>query len=189
MNNFIIKMYAYISGVSGAGQSNLSTGVAALLQDQLLSGQNRSCSPEEPDFLELDFDPGSDKSDLSSEDSGQGRDDEDIVHNSVSEAGSPPPPRHEVPEIAPMAAPLQLQPVIPPQGGGGASSLFGERRSGSASGGSTNNNTFPSPGTTQRRHESSASPSQQRPDSRQLSDSSGGFREDGLSVSPDIHPL
>lgn len=72
-----------LPGVSGPGQSNLSTGVTALLKEQLLSGQNRSPSPDEPDFLELDFDPGSDKSDLSSEDSGQGRDDEDIVNNSV----------------------------------------------------------------------------------------------------------
>jgi hypothetical protein len=94
-----------ISGVSGAGQSNLSTGVAALLQDQLLSSgvQNRPSSPEEPDFLELDFDPGSDKSDLSSEDSGQGRDDEDIVQNSVSERSSPEPPSPVPPPVVLLA--------------------------------------------------------------------------------------
>jgi len=71
-----------LPGVSGAGQSNLSTGVAALLQDQLLNVPLRSDSPDEPDFLELDFDPGSDASDSSS-DSGQGRE-EDIIPGSNS---------------------------------------------------------------------------------------------------------
>merc|ERR1712142_18684 len=71
-----------LPGVSGAGQSNLSTGVAALLQDQLLNVHLRSDSPDEPDFLELDFDPGSDASDSSS-DSGQGRE-EDVIPGSNS---------------------------------------------------------------------------------------------------------
>ncbi len=96
--------------MSGAGQSNLSTGVAALLQDQLLSGHNRPSSPDEPDFLELDFDPGSDKSDLSSEDSGQGRDDEDIAQNSTSELLSP-----DTPPPAFLAERVTFPPPVAPQ--------------------------------------------------------------------------
>ena len=63
-------------GVAGAGQSNLSTGVAALIQDQMVSSPIspvvRSFSPDQ-DFIEMDFDPGfeSDGGD-GSEDSGQG---------------------------------------------------------------------------------------------------------------------
>ena len=48
-----------ITGVSGAGQSNLSTGVAALLHDQLLSVPVQQEEPDDQDFLELDFDPSS----------------------------------------------------------------------------------------------------------------------------------
>lgn len=99
-----------LPGVSGPGQSNLSTGVTALLKEQLLSGQNRSPSPDEPDFLELDFDPGSDKSDLSSEDSGQGRDDEDIVNNSVEASDS------DVNNmVGGASALLPERPLLPPQ--------------------------------------------------------------------------
>jgi len=67
-----------LPGVAGAGQSNLSTGVAALIQDQLInSPQIRSFSPEQ-DFIELDFDPGSESDGDSSSDSGQGRDGTDM---------------------------------------------------------------------------------------------------------------
>ena len=65
-----------LPGVAGAGQSNLSTGVAALIQDQMVSSPIspvvRSFSPDQ-DFIEMDFDPGfeSDGGDRS-EDSGQG---------------------------------------------------------------------------------------------------------------------
>ena len=48
--------------MAGAGQSNLSTGVAALIQDQMVTSPHsprvRSFSPSE-DFIEMDFDPGS----------------------------------------------------------------------------------------------------------------------------------
>ena len=64
--------------MAGAGQSNLSTGVAALIQDQLInSPQVRSFSPEQ-DFIEMDFDPGSESDGDSSSDSGQGRDGTDM---------------------------------------------------------------------------------------------------------------
>jgi len=67
-----------LPGVAGAGQSNLSTGVAALIQDQLInSPQVRSFSPEQ-DFIEMDFDPGSESDGDSSSDSGQGRDGTDM---------------------------------------------------------------------------------------------------------------
>ena len=61
-------------GVSGAGQSNLSTEIAALIQSEMASKpshddeQPRACSPEAADFLEMDFDGGNSDSD----DSGQG---------------------------------------------------------------------------------------------------------------------
>ena len=68
-------------GVAGAGQSNLSTGVAALIQDQMLTSPHsprvRSFSPDQ-DFIEMDFDPGSETEDGSRDgDSGQGQDRED----------------------------------------------------------------------------------------------------------------
>ena len=64
--------------MAGAGQSNLSTGVAALIQDQLInSHQVRSYSPDQ-DFIEMDFDPGSESDGDSSSDSGQGRDGTDM---------------------------------------------------------------------------------------------------------------
>ena len=44
-------------GVSGAGQSNLSTGIAALIQDQLVSAPPRPESPEEQDYLEVRIHP------------------------------------------------------------------------------------------------------------------------------------
>jgi len=67
-----------LPGVAGAGQSNLSTGVAALIQDQLInSHQVRSYSPDQ-DFIEMDFDPGSESDGDSSSDSGQGRDGTDM---------------------------------------------------------------------------------------------------------------
>jgi len=67
-----------LPGVAGAGQSNLSTGVAALIQDQLInSPQVRSFSPDQ-DFIEMDFDPGSESDGDSSSDSGQGRDGTDM---------------------------------------------------------------------------------------------------------------
>eukprot|EP00092_Neocalanus_flemingeri_P017649 GFUD01019092.1.p1 GENE.GFUD01019092.1~~GFUD01019092.1.p1 ORF type:complete len:732 (+),score=200.13 GFUD01019092.1:118-2313(+) len=69
-----------LPGVAGAGQSNLSTGVAALIQDQLINSphpQVRSFSPEQ-DFIEMDFDPGSESDGDSSSDSGQGRDGTDM---------------------------------------------------------------------------------------------------------------
>ena len=67
-----------LPGVAGAGQSNLSTGVAALIQDQLInSPQVRAFSPEQ-DFIEMDFDPGSESDGDSSSDSGQGRDGTDM---------------------------------------------------------------------------------------------------------------
>lgn len=84
--------------MSGAGQSNLSTGVAALLQDQLLNVPVRPDSPEEQDFLELDFDPGSDDSD-SSDDSGQGR--EEVLVPKSANLGvphKPPSPLRLLPE-------------------------------------------------------------------------------------------
>jgi hypothetical protein len=52
--------------------------VAALIQDQLInSPQVRSFSPEQ-DFIEMDFDPGSESDGDSSSDSGQGRDGTDM---------------------------------------------------------------------------------------------------------------
>jgi len=67
-----------LPGVAGAGQSNLSTGVAALIQDQLMNHpQVRSFSPEQ-DFIEMDFDPGSESDGGSSSDSGQGMDGTDM---------------------------------------------------------------------------------------------------------------
>ena len=75
-----------ISGVSGAGQSNLSTGVAALLQDQLLNIPPSPDEQDDPDFLELDFDPSSDD-DLSSNDSGQGR--EELPNEAIVPSHSP----------------------------------------------------------------------------------------------------
>ena len=65
-------------GVAGAGQSNLSTGVAALIQDQMVTSPHsprvRSFSPSE-DFIEMDFDPGSESDEVSNDgDSGQGLD-------------------------------------------------------------------------------------------------------------------
>merc|ERR1712142_149776 len=67
-----------LPGVAGAGQSNLSTGVAALIQDQLINHpQVRSFSPEQ-DFIEMDFDPGSESDGGSSSDSGQGMDGTDM---------------------------------------------------------------------------------------------------------------
>jgi len=81
-----------LPGVSGAGQSNLSTGVAAFLQDQLLHVPPAPPdSPDEQDFLELDFDPGSDDSE-SSNDSGQGREEVGPNHRSI-DSRSPSPPR------------------------------------------------------------------------------------------------
>ena len=70
-----------LPGVAGAGQSNLSTGVAALIQDQMLTSPHsprvRSFSPDQ-DFIEMDFDPGSETEDGSRDgDSGQGQDRED----------------------------------------------------------------------------------------------------------------
>jgi len=59
-----------LPGVAGAGQSNLSTGVAVVIQDQLMS---RRFSPDQ-DFIEMDFlSDSSDESSESSGDSGQGR--------------------------------------------------------------------------------------------------------------------
>ena len=61
-------------GVSGAGQSNLSTEIAALIQSEMASKpshddeQPRAGSPDAADFLEMDFDGGNSDSD----DSGQG---------------------------------------------------------------------------------------------------------------------
>ena len=80
--------------MSGAGQSNLSTGVAALLQDQLLHvPAAHDSADEEQDFLELDFDPGSDDSE-SSNDSGQGREVDQALNSlgwdSPPVASSPP---------------------------------------------------------------------------------------------------
>ena len=65
-----------LPGVAGAGQSNLSTGVAALIQDQMVSSPLtpvvRSFSPDQ-DFIEMDFDPGSESDEEgASQDSGQG---------------------------------------------------------------------------------------------------------------------
>ena len=70
-----------LPGVAGAGQSNLSTGVAALIQDQMVTSPHsprvRSFSPDQ-DFIEMDFDPGSETEDGSRDgDSGQGQDRED----------------------------------------------------------------------------------------------------------------
>jgi len=88
-----------LPGVAGAGQSNLSTGVAALIQDQLINAPPpvRSFSPSE-DFIEMDFDPGSDVESESSGDSGQGRDGTDMEgdereerEESSDEEPSPPP--------------------------------------------------------------------------------------------------
>ena len=66
-----------LPGVAGAGQSNLSTGVAALIQDQMVSSPInpvvRSFSPDQ-DFIEMDFDPGFESDGGRSEDSGQGGD-------------------------------------------------------------------------------------------------------------------
>lgn len=67
-----------LPGVAGAGQSNLSTGVAALIQDQMVTSPHsprvRSFCPDQ-DFIEMDFDPGSDSNDDSDDgDSGQGQD-------------------------------------------------------------------------------------------------------------------
>ena len=71
-----------LPGVAGAGQSNLSTGVAALIQDQMVSSPLspvvRSFSPDQ-DFIEMDFDPGSDSEEGGSEDSGQGVEGEEEV--------------------------------------------------------------------------------------------------------------
>ena len=74
-----------LPGVAGAGQSNLSTGVAALIQDQMVTSPHsprvRSFSPDQ-DFIEMDFDPGSDSSDDSDGgDSGQGQDGEEDDNN------------------------------------------------------------------------------------------------------------
>jgi len=68
-----------LPGVAGAGQSNLSTGVAALIQDQMVTSPHsprvRSFSPDQ-DFIEMDFDPGSDSDEITEDgDSGQGQDD------------------------------------------------------------------------------------------------------------------
>ena len=64
-----------LPGVAGAGQSNLSTGVAALIQDQMVSSPIspvvRSFSPDQ-DYIEMDFDPGFESDEGGSEDSGQG---------------------------------------------------------------------------------------------------------------------
>ena len=64
-----------LPGVAGAGQSNLSTGVAALIQDQMVSSPIspvvRSFSPDQ-DFIEMDFDPGFESDEPGSDDSGQG---------------------------------------------------------------------------------------------------------------------
>jgi len=70
-----------LPGVAGAGQSNLSTGVAALIQDQMVTSPHsprvRSFSPDQ-DFIEMDFDPGSDSDEVTEDgDSGQGQDDND----------------------------------------------------------------------------------------------------------------
>ena len=73
-------------GVAGAGQSNLSTGVAALIQDQMVtsphSHQSRSFSPDQ-DFIEMDFDPGSSSSDDDDNDgdSGQGQEGDNDDNN------------------------------------------------------------------------------------------------------------
>merc|ERR1719320_1045761 len=102
-----------LPGVAGAGQSNLSTGVAALIQDQLINAPPpvRSFSPSE-DFIEMDFDPGSDVESESSGDSGQGRDGTDMEgdereerEESSDEETSPPPV---------MALPPALVLVEPP---------------------------------------------------------------------------
>lgn len=78
-----------LPGVTGAGQSNLSTELAALIQSEMASEEDkrrqrqratngapyvngrRPNSPELMDFLEMDFDGGS-QSDSDSRDSGQG---------------------------------------------------------------------------------------------------------------------
>ena len=100
-----------LPGVAGAGQSNLSTGVAALIQDQMLASPHsprvRSFSPDQ-DFIEMDFDPGSESEEDSRDgDSGQGQEDDDgedeedrLEEGSVEEEDrmpsesppSPPPP-------------------------------------------------------------------------------------------------
>ena len=95
-----------ITGVSGAGQSNLSTGVAALLHDQLLSVPVQQEEPDDPDFLELDFDPSSEDGE-SSNDSGQGREevDDDLMRDPpllTYQAAKSPSPLRLVPELLPM---------------------------------------------------------------------------------------
>lgn len=65
-----------LPGVAGAGQSNLSTGVAAFIQDQMLNA--RSFSPDQDEPLELDFDPGGASDSDDSEDSGQGAEGTDM---------------------------------------------------------------------------------------------------------------
>ena len=107
-----------LPGVAGAGQSNLSTGVAALIQDQLInSPQLRSFSPEQ-DFIEMDFDPGFESDGASSGDSGRGRDggseldagtravsEEEIEVEEVESGGSSPDP-------GPPQLPALLEPVL-----------------------------------------------------------------------------
>ena len=65
-----------LGGVSGAGQSNLSTEVAALIQSEMASasrrrleqrpnGQQNGRESPDMDFLEMDFDPGEDSNSTS----------------------------------------------------------------------------------------------------------------------------
>ena len=70
-----------VAGGGHTGQSNLSTGAAALIQDQMVTSPNsprvRSSSPDQ-DFIEMDFDPDSETEEGSRDvDSGQGQDGED----------------------------------------------------------------------------------------------------------------
>ena len=77
-----------LPGVAGAGQSNLSTGVAALIQDQMVSSPIspvvRSFSPDQ-DFIEMDFDPGFESDEAGSEDSGQGGERGEVEEQPVEE--------------------------------------------------------------------------------------------------------
>ena len=107
-----------LPGVAGAGQSNLSTGVAAPIQDQMLTSPHsprvRSFSPDQ-DFIEMDFDPGSETEDGSRDgDSGQGQDREDDLQELDDDRLEADFMEDEIrtPSVSPPAPPCPVQLVL-----------------------------------------------------------------------------
>jgi len=102
-----------LPGVAGAGQSNLSTGVAAFIQDQMLNA--RPFSPDQDEPLELDFDPGSGSDSSDSEDSGQGAEGTDMEGEEPEGAVGADNEEFHAPDLSPLvpnATPARTTPSV-----------------------------------------------------------------------------